>query len=182
MRKYKWFACLVMICLIAMGLPGCNSTPSPSLFTIDPTHSYSFEGWGTSLAWWAEVVGQWSDATKRAALEDALFNPDTGLGLNVIRYNFGASTSNDHCSPNSFRIGGNVPTYQPRLPSSGDNGYDWTQDQAQLTVLKEARDRGANIFEGFANSAPAWMLKNDCPQGNGGSNNLSPTHEEDYAH
>src|SRR6266566_2600299 len=151
MRHHQWFSCLVMFCLIGMLFSACgnNPEPPPTEIKINPTHSYSFEGWGTSLAWWAEAVGQWPDASKRATLEDALFNPDTGLGLNVIRYNFGANTPDNKC-PRAFRAFGNIDSYEP------SNGrWDWSKDQAQLTILKEAKSRGVDIIEGFANSAPA---------------------------
>lgn len=48
-------------------------------------------GWGTSLAWWVEGAGGWSDAGQRDRLADSLSDPDTGLGLNVVRYNIGAT-------------------------------------------------------------------------------------------
>ncbi|WP_026651444.1 glycoside hydrolase [Butyrivibrio proteoclasticus] len=46
-----------------------------------------FEGWGTSLCWWANRVG-YSDKLTTAAAE-AFFNKDTGLGMNIGRYNVG---------------------------------------------------------------------------------------------
>src|SRR5438876_11098540 len=49
----------------------------------------TLEGWGTSLAWFANGVGGWNNNTNYNNLMNALFNPSTGLGLNYMRYNIG---------------------------------------------------------------------------------------------
>lgn len=46
-----------------------------------------FEGWGTSLCWWANRLGYDTTMTQKAA--KAFFNKDEGLGLNIGRYNIG---------------------------------------------------------------------------------------------
>ncbi len=46
-----------------------------------------FEGWGTSLCWWANRVGYSDELTSRAA--EAFFDKEKGLGLNIGRYNIG---------------------------------------------------------------------------------------------
>jgi O-glycosyl hydrolase len=46
-----------------------------------------FEGWGTSLCWWANRCG-YSDKLTLASAE-AFYNKDTGLGMNIGRYNIG---------------------------------------------------------------------------------------------
>lgn len=46
-----------------------------------------FQGWGTSLCWWANRVGYSEELTDQAA--EAFFDPDKGLGLNIGRYNIG---------------------------------------------------------------------------------------------
>ena len=48
-----------------------------------------FEGWGTSLAWWANDLGGWEDQTKVDEIMDLIFDPAQGLGLNIVRYNIG---------------------------------------------------------------------------------------------
>lgn len=45
-----------------------------------------FEGWGTSLCWWANRVGYDETLTAKAA---ELFFGDTGLDMNIGRYNIG---------------------------------------------------------------------------------------------
>ncbi len=46
-----------------------------------------FEGWGTSLCWWANRVGYSDELTERAA--EAFFDKENGLGMNIGRYNIG---------------------------------------------------------------------------------------------
>ena len=46
-----------------------------------------YEGWGTSLCWWANRVGYSDELTDRAA--EAFFDKEKGLGLNIGRYNIG---------------------------------------------------------------------------------------------
>ncbi len=46
-----------------------------------------FEGWGTSLCWWANRVGYSEELTAEAA--EIFFDKEKGLGLNIGRYNIG---------------------------------------------------------------------------------------------
>ncbi len=46
-----------------------------------------FQGWGTSLCWWANRCGYSEKLTSDAA--EAFYNKDTGLGMNIGRYNVG---------------------------------------------------------------------------------------------
>jgi O-Glycosyl hydrolase family 30 len=58
---------------------------------IDPKINYqTIEGWGTSLAWWANVLGNWKDQSKIDEVTKKLFSQSEGLGLNAVRYNIGA--------------------------------------------------------------------------------------------
>lgn len=51
-----------------------------------------FEGWGTSLCWWANRLGYSEELTSQAA--DVFFSPN-GLNMNIGRYNIGGG---DHVS------------------------------------------------------------------------------------
>src|SRR5215472_1762323 len=180
---------------------------SPDLITVtfqtQDRPKYQFQGFGVSLAWWANVVGGFSPA-QRSQIEDALFSTTTPdnpnrLGLNVLRYNIGASPAS-----------GNPP--EPDLPALPADCQTWDQsggksagravpvvqpgpgqpinlalDTNQIRVLTEAiarlnADGQQPQLEAFANSAPYWMTINGCPQGNGfmlggvpfGQDNLAP--------
>ena len=146
--------------------------------TIYPGTSYqTIQGWGTSLAWWAEGAGGWSSTSARQSLANALFSPVSGLGLNVVRYNLGAATPGDTCAAR-MRVGGAVPSFE-QSPGS----YDWSQDPNQMWMLRAAQSLGANVFQGIAYSAPAWMTENSCSAGasTAGADNLPGSEYGAYA-
>ncbi|MBO0994720.1 glycoside hydrolase family 30 protein [Bacillus sp. SD088] len=141
---------------------------------IQPDDGYSnFEGWGTSLAWWAHIIGQWKDKEKMSELLDLVFDEKKGLGLNIVRYNIGGG-EDPSIVPNTLRPGGDVPGFQP------DEGvWNWEADKGQRTVLLAAFERGATIAEAFSNSPPYWMTISGSVTGaEDGGNNLK---EEYYA-
>jgi hypothetical protein len=77
------------------------------------------------------------------------------------------------CDPKSWRLGAAVPSYLP--PYVVDyNSFDPTKDLHQLKVLQDANViiGSKAIFEGFVNSAPDWMLGNNCSQGTDATDNL----------
>jgi O-glycosyl hydrolase len=156
--------------------------------------AYRFQGWGTSLAWWANVAGGWRSARQ---IDDAFFglpdreHPDR-LGLNVVRYDIGASPVL-WCVPDPQPSGcGAEPSRQRPLPvadlgrlpacrtfrpgaampaAAGGPGQppDLAGDRNQVAVLRAALARqppGSFVLEAFANSPPWWMTVSGCPQGN----------------
>ncbi|WP_179282949.1 MULTISPECIES: RICIN domain-containing protein [Paenibacillus] len=140
--------------------------------TADPSKQYqTIEGWGTSLAWWGKVVGEYSNRDEYA---EKMFSPTTGLGLNVLRYNIGAG---DNPSSNVLEYRKAVPGYQP-----SPGVYDWNADANQRYMLQAAKSYGVNVVEAFANSAPYWMTISGSVSGaaNGG-NNLKPDYYDDFA-
>jgi O-glycosyl hydrolase len=177
-RKYL-VSGLALLLLCAGFIGQVRNTPSAHaayVVTVTPKQQYqSIQGWGSTLAWWATIIGGWSTSQK-TALADALFNPTTGIGLNVLRYNFGADGPGNTCH-NQMQPGGNIPTFEPTKGT-----YVWTNDANQLWFAQAAKARGANVFEGFANSAPAWMLDNSCTAGGPkGVDNLNAAHNADFA-
>lgn len=156
-----------------VGSPAHAEDPVPFLAPVDPgvVLQDDFQGFGTSLAWWADVVGDWSEP-RRTQMLDLLFADSAqidgstvpGLSLDVVRYNAGASEP-----------GVQYPVVDPHLPERhgawieslvrADGTYDWSADAAQRRVLGEAAARGATTFELFANSAPWWMTYSGHPAG-----------------
>jgi hypothetical protein len=148
--------------------------------TVDLNTRYqTFEGWGTSLAWWANVVGGYPD-TYRNDYVSKFFDPVNGLGLNVVRYNIGGGENPVYLPPNS-------PVYLPfrtRVPGfeASPGIYDWTQDANQRLILQQALQQGANIAEAFSNSPPYWMTNSGSVTGGvGGANNLNPSYTSEFA-
>ncbi|KAJ1332318.1 hypothetical protein BSLG_008623 [Batrachochytrium salamandrivorans] len=169
-----------------------NFTLTAIISPADATVS-KFKGWGTSLCWWANALGG-KETTIRDDIADALFSPPPlGLGLTVVRYNIGGGddvTCNHRVGiqPHHFRYGGDVPGWLAnddgscaRLAASTTSnenlceGLDVQADMRQLWFLTAARQRGATVFEAFANSPPWWMTRSGCTAG---YNNHSDTAHE----
>ncbi|MDQ0947943.1 hypothetical protein QFZ24_001866 [Streptomyces phaeochromogenes] len=159
---------------------------------VNPGTSYGrWEGWGTSLAWWANVFGARDDfadiffTTKSVAYGGRTL---PGLGMNIARYNLGA------CSPNS--VGGQSMVASPNIPAfkqiegywqdwnnedPTSSAWDWTADANQRAALVKAVQRGA-VTELFANSPMWWMCSNHNPSGaSGGGNNLQSWNYRQHA-
>ena len=146
---------------------------------VDPAKKYqTFEGWGTSLCWWAELVGAWDEANRNKFL-GAIADPDTGLGYNVFRYNIGGGDQPGHNHLTKGDGGGKVPGFKPT--EKGD--FDWTADPTQRAVATTLNKLVKEpIFEAFSNSPPWWMTKSGCVSGSSdGSDNLKSDYFDDFA-
>jgi galactan endo-1,6-beta-galactosidase len=153
----------------------------------------TWEGWGTSLCWWGKAYGA------NSTLADIMFTTNTvsyhgtalpGLGLNIVRYNAGACTSNSVNGQSMVSSPNISPTRQmdgywldwfSSDPSS--SSWNWSADANQRNLLLAARDRGANIFELFSNSPMWWMCDNHNPSGNavGSQDNLQTWNQQQHA-
>lgn len=146
--------------------------------SVDATTRYqTFEGWGTSLCWFGNVVGGFQDAN-RNAIADRLFDPDDGLALNVVRYNIGGGDAPGH---EHMGAGKEMPGFK----ASAASAYDWNADANQRWMLDAARERIPSeqfIAEAFSNSPPYWMTVSGCASGAAdGRNNLKSDHYDDFA-
>ncbi len=152
-------ASLLFLCLSVAGSASADYTAS-----VDPTvRNQTWEGWGTSLAWWAHVVGGYPEPL-RSKLCDTVFNY---LGLTVARYNIGGGEAPGY---DSMEMRARVPGF---LRVTGT--YDWSADANQRWVLQRAKALGANKFEAFSNSPPYWMTVSGSVTGAvGGGDNLKP--------
>ncbi len=135
----------------------------------------SFEGWGTSLCWWANHVGGWDEAARDAVVE-AVVDPVNGLGYNIFRYNIGGGENPDHEHMNQHR---EMPGFQ-----NADGSWAWENDRNQRAILLSIAERGTDlIFEAFSNSPPYWMTVSGCASGSDdGGNNLRSDAYDDFAH
>jgi len=159
---------------------------------VNPGTTYgNWEGWGTSLAWWANVFGARDDfadiffTTKSVAYGGRTL---PGLGLNIARYNLGACSSNS-VNGQSMVASANIPGFKQiegywqdwnnEDPTS--SAWKWTADAAQRAALTKAVARGATT-ELFANSPMWWMCLNHNPSGaSGGGNNLQSWNYRQHA-
>src|SRR5688500_9235693 len=93
---------MLALCIWAC-LPGSSKTASPGssiVLNIEDVQTTSFDGWATSLAWWSNAFG---NSPQAELLANAFFTTGTtyfqqelpGLGMNIVRYNIGASIRRD---------------------------------------------------------------------------------------
>ena len=151
-----------------------------SLKNASTTNNGSFEGWGTSLCWWAHRIGYSKILTQKSA---QLFFSEKGLNLNIMRYNIGGGDDPNH--KHITRTDSQVPGWLKFDDTKNKYIYDYTADQNQLNVLKAAYESaGKDAFvEAFSNSPPYFMTKSGCSSGNIDPNedNLKDECYEDFA-
>lgn len=176
--------------------------------TITPNPAYAgeaFEGWGTSLVWFANATGGYPEAL-REKLYQAVFGED-GLDLNIARYNIGggnASDVTDYLRPGGAVDGwwapnpsGDADTYGGVSTKYADRNallaawdaddpasYDWNADETQRWwVERLAADGRITHWETFANSAPYFMTESGYVSGgfNATSEQLKPAAQAQFA-
>ena len=142
--------------------------------TVSPNNKYEinngvFQGWGTSLCWWANRVGYSDSLSQKAA--DAFYGED-GLRMNIARFNIGGGDDPTH--HHITRTDSNMPGYTKY--NNGVVTYDWTADANQRNVLDRCIKAAGDdmIVEMFSNSPPYYMTNSGCSTGNkdAGKNNL----------
>lgn len=154
-----------------------------------------FEGWGTSLCWWANRIGYNAKLTDEAA--NAFFG-DNGLEMNIGRYNVGGGdnvgTEDDGSEywhkAHIVRSDSAVPGYATDVTKIDTSkktieeykseftrvdeecgyawNYDWNADKNQMNVLIAAAKASGEDFiaEAFSNSPPYFMTESGCSSGN----------------
>ena len=155
--------------VLSIGLPAVPAVAAADLqavtVVVDPSYQQQeFQGWGTSLAWLAEVTGGYP-AEIRNQLVDMLFGAD-GLNLNIARYNIGggnAPTVKDYLRP-----GGAVPGWwQAPSAATGPADKSWwdpadpadwnfAADPNQRWWLDQIKDKVTH-WEAFSNSPPYFQ-------------------------
>ena len=187
-RRIRW-AALLTAGMMAAAAPGMAAEAADYQVTVDPAavsqvNGGVFEGWGASLCWWANRVG-YSDRLAQLAAE-AFCDRETGLGLNILRYNIGGGDdpTHDHIT----RTDSMMPGYW-KDPAVGEGtyswDYDWEQDFNQRNVLEKclAVYGDGMLVEGFSNSPPYFMTNSGCSSGakRAFQNNLKEDAYESFA-
>lgn len=182
---------------LAAGPDAVHITPNPA------SAAEPFEGWGTSLVWFANATGNYPDDV-RQKLFDAVFGDD-GLNLNIARYNVGGGNASD--VPSYLRPGGAVPGFwNPDLPATDAQGaitsnyadrnrykaawnpddpthYDFDADSAQRWWLDALKEKVTH-WEAFSNSPPYFLTQSGYVSGginNATSEQLAPADMEKFA-
>ena len=144
------------------------------------TNGGRWEGWGTSLCWWANRIGYNETLTAKSA--DLFFDAGKGLGLNIMRYNVGGGDDPTH--HHITRTDSDVPGWM-YIDENGERKYDYTADARQLNVVKAAmKAAGQDAYlEIFSNSPPYFMTNSGCSTGNfkAEENNIKDDEYDDFA-
>ena len=172
LRSGRW-APLALAPLVLIG--SSAAAPADSYrAVVDPSIQYqTLQGWGTSLAWWGNVVGGFPEPV-RSDYISKVFDPVDGLGFNVIRYNIGGGENPIY---HFMEYRARVPGFEP-----SPGVWDWTADANQRWVLDAAIASGVDTFEAFSNSPPYWMTNSGSVTGAmGGGDNLNPAYYDAFA-
>lgn len=189
---------------VAPAAPAAAATTSTVRITPNPaTAADPFEGWGTSLVWFANATGNYP-ADVRQKLFDAVFGEE-GLNLNIARYNIGGGNASD--VPAYLRPGGAVPGFwNPDLQASDaqgaitsdyadrnrykaawnpddPNAYDFDADSAQRWWIDALKDKVTH-WEAFSNSPPYFLTQSGYVSGginNATSEQLAPADMDKFA-
>lgn len=166
----------------AVSQPAQQTATSARTVRITPSETRGvWEGWGASLAWWANGIG---DSAYAATYEDLFFTRDTvsfagralpGLGLNIVRYNVGgggrpgdvAGTTENvprELTPWFRDIDGYLIDWNDQ-ENPDSRSWDWSRDAAQRSVLQAALARGVTEVELFANAPMWWMTQEKSSAG-----------------
>ena len=160
-----------------------SESAAATVVTVSPYDVYDinggkFEGWGTSLCWWANRVGYSDSLAQQCA--DTFFSPD-GLGLNIARFNIGGGDDPSHT--HITRTDSNMPGYTKY--NNGNVTYDWSAEHNQRNVLERCIKAAGDdmIVEMFSNSPPYYMTNSGCSTGakDSAKNNLRDDKYTDFA-
>ncbi len=108
----------------------------------------TMESFGTSCCWWAQNI---SDEKTAREIARYLFDDETGLGLDVIRYNVGAGEKDNPktriCDPSR-----RTESFYVYDSEKGEYVYDFTRDANARRFLDYAIEYGADKVVLFCNS------------------------------
>jgi hypothetical protein len=164
-------AVAVASALATAGPPAAVAQAEIQAVTIRPDPSYEqpeFEGWGTSLVWFANITGGYPDEI-RDRLADLLFGDD-GLRLNIARYNIGGGNAPD-VRKDYMKVGATMPGFW-RAPDGttredvdwwdpdDPEHWDWNADANQRWWIERIKDK-VDHWEAFSNSPP-WFQAAAC--------------------
>lgn len=166
-----------------MPIPAATAAATGTVVRLDPSEASpfnngEFQGWGTSLCWWANRLGYSEELTQQAA---RAFFSDEGLGLDIARYNLGGGDDPSH--NHITRSDSKIPGYATGFDDEGNIIYDWTADENQRNIAKAALAANPDLYvEGFSNSPPYFMTNSGCSSGaeDAGADNLNPEYYDKF--
>lgn len=135
------------IMIISNGLSGLT-VRSDSMKIIASEKYQKMVSWGTSGCWWSQQVTDGRAADEIARL---LYDDETGLGLNVYRFNIGAGERENPQTRISIENRKSESFYYCN-ETEGKFVYDFTRDAASVKMMDKALAAGADSIIMFCNS------------------------------
>jgi autotransporter-associated beta strand protein len=126
-------------------------------------------------SWTGQVYGAWSPA-RRAAISDALFDPETGIGLSGWYYHLGAGTD--------ATIAAKSYPWRLRTQESfqvAPGQYDWSRNAATGNLLADALARGVERTMMVVYSPPLSLTNSGRPYPSSSGDNLAAGAEQQFA-
>lgn len=128
--------------------------------TLNPDKVYQkYEGIGASGAWWAQIVGGWTNTDAngeevRNVISRLLYSKENGIGINIYRYNIGGGSAQSG--------NGEYSDFARRAESfdTDDGKYDFSRDANAVYMMKQAVRDGADEIILFVNSPIERLTKN----------------------
>ncbi len=147
-----------------------------TLGVIEYEKYQTFEGFGTSSCWWSQNVDDEETAKEIARL---LYDDETGLGLDIYRYNIGGG---EHDNPECriWDTSRRTESFYVLNEETGEYEYDFTRDANARRMLDYAVDYGATEVILFCNSPHFSMTKSGHASG-GLEDYTSNLPKENYA-
>lgn len=152
-----------------------KGTPTHIISVSEQCAYQKFYGWGTSGAWWAQMVG---NSKNDEWVAKYLFDKTDGLGLDIYRYNIGAGEKDN---PNS-RIGNantKTESFYVLNKQTGKYEFDFSRDANARRMMDLALRYGAKQIILFCNSPHFSMTKSGQASG-GLTSGVSNLPKENY--
>ncbi|MBR4727088.1 MAG: hypothetical protein IK080_04275 [Clostridia bacterium] len=168
----KSLLCVVLSWLITTSFSWFASD-DPRTLQVNPYVQYqTFEGFGTSSCWWAQTIDSDEEAKEIARL---LYDDETGLGLDIFRYNIGGGEA-DNPATRIWDRTRRTESFYVYDAETGAGAYDFTRDANARRVLDYAVEYGAKEVILFCNSPHYSMTVSGQASGGltPGASNLPP--------
>ncbi|MGW0576884.1 glycoside hydrolase, partial [Streptomyces sp. NPDC002920] len=158
---------------------------------VDPSYrQQEFEGWGTSLVWFANATGGYPEPVRRR-LADLLFGDD-GLRLNIARYNIGGGNApdvrTDYMKAGATMEGfwkapeGTTRTDTDWWDPNDPDHWNWDADAGQRWWVDQIKDK-VTAWEAFSNSPPWFQTVSGYVSGglDSGADQIRADRVDDFA-
>ncbi len=132
-------------------------------------------GFGTSSAWWSQTIDDEQTAREIARL---LYDRETGLGLNIYRYNIGGGEA-DNPDCRIWDRTRRTESFLYRDESDGQWKYDFSRDANAVRMMKLAVEYGADEVVLFCNS-PHYSMTASGHASGGLEKKVNNLPEENY--